>query len=226
MRKPSGRQRKALAFWLKNIKSNTFVIKGSRFPDEYSRKFLSKEDLLVRLKRGLYALKNRGARLEDIIFHIYWQIVSVFLADYEPWAIEKESALKLHLGDESLPSALIVRSAKTINYGIEISPGLKIQVHPDHDFNGKTRQIFKLDQTRLYVDVPERVLFTIKNRQSAKLKAFIKAFRFNRTLLEALYENNPKPVVAKTLIHLSAKLNPRLSETLKDIVGKFTVYRT
>jgi hypothetical protein len=226
MKKLTGKQRKSLAFWAGKIKAKACVINGASLPDKYSRKFLIKEGLLVRVKSGLYILKKRENSLKDLIFRTYWQIISTLMGHYKPWAIEKTSALKLYLGDESIPSLLVARTAKKINYCLEIFPGLKIQIHHDNQFNEKTRQLLELGQAQLFLDMPERVLFTTKNRGSANFKAFIKAFKFNRVLLEALYENNPKPIVAKALVNVSASINPQLAGDLKNIIKKYTIYRT
>ncbi|MDI6731697.1 MAG: hypothetical protein QME05_03870 [Candidatus Margulisbacteria bacterium] len=225
MRKLTKLQKRAMAFWLKRTKAGNYVIKGNEFPDEYVRKALRNEDLLAEIKKGLYIIKNRGDSLEDMIYHAYWPIVSVLLREYAPWAIEKEAALRLHLGDESIPSKLVIRSAKKINYGFEIFKGLTIQIHPDKYFNLKTRQALILGKNKLYIDVPERVLFTVKNRKSASLRAFIKSYNYNRRMLEALYADNPKPIVAKELIQIASPLNHALAVLLKSIVHKFTIYR-
>lgn len=218
--------KRALDFWKSKIKEKDFVVYGSDFPDEYVRKILQKEDLLFRVKKGLYLLKNKGNEAEDAVYRLYWFIVEKILKVYAPWSIEKETAMALYLGNESVPQKLMVRIPRKIKHHFLLPSGLKIQIRPDPTFNEKTSQSLDVGRAKIYLDVPERVLFSVKKRTGLDFRAFIKSMKFDRRMLEVLYSSNPKPIIVKDLIGLANKCERAdLSSVLKDILRKYSIYR-
>jgi len=218
--------KRALNFWQSKIKENDFVIYGSDFPDEYVRKILQREGLAFPVKKGLYLLKNKGNEAEDVIYRLYWPTVEKLLKVYEPWSIEKASALALYLGDESIPQKLFVRTERKVKYCLSLPSGLKVLIRPDPAFHEKTRQRIEIGKAKIYLDVPEKILFSIKKRMGIAFIAFIKSIKFDRRMLEVLYSANPKPIVAKELIEAASRYGRvDLSSVLKDLLRKYTIYR-
>lgn len=226
MQKVSKMTKRAYHFWRRRIKSKNFVVFGADFPDEYVRKVLQKEDLVFQVKKGLYLLKNKGEDPENLIYRLYWQIVEKLLGPYEPWSIEKESAVALYLGEESIPQRLLVRTQRKVKYLIDFPFAIQIQIRPDTTFHEKTRRKIKIDGIELFVDIPERVLMNIKKRKGPNFIAFIQSMKFDRRMLEVLYSAAPKPVVIKELIKIANKCKKTdIAQMLKDILKKYTVYR-
>lgn len=140
-----------------------------------------------------------------------------------PWPIEKESALNLYLSNESIPSVLKVRTYRNIKYSLSIPYSLKIQIRPNATFHEKTRQYFEIWKTRLFLDIPEKVLFSIQNRNGINFMAFIRGIKFDKRTLEILYSSNPKPIVAKELNNLAKKCKRNdLAITLEGLVLTLT----
>ncbi len=226
MRNISGPQKEAYKFWKTKIKNRSFIVEGSEFPDEYVRRILLREDLAFRIKKGLYLLKDKGADPQDLIYRTYWEILGILLKRYEPYSIEKTSALSLYLGNESIPLTLCVHTLKNVKYSLSLSFGLKIQIRPDIDFHKKIRRDFIIGKTKLFVDVPEKVLLSIRKKNNADFIAFLKGTKFDRRMLEVLYSARPKPIIVKDLIKNAKRHNIKeLSEILKTILKEYTIYR-
>jgi len=216
----------AFAFWKRKVGNKNLIIRGKDFPNEYARRTLLREDLAFPIRKDLYFLKNKGEEAENLVYQFYWPITENLLKIYEPWSIEKESALALHLGDESIPRRLLVRTSKKTKYLIVLPFGLEIQIRPDISFQEKTRQSLAIGNTKVYLDIPEKILFSARKRRGTSFVAFIRGMKFNRRFLEILYSENPKPIVVKELMRIAEKLGRSdLSSALKKIFKEYTIYR-
>ena len=226
MRKISKPQKEACKFWKTKIKNMSFIVEGQDFPDEYVRKILLREDLAFRIRRGLYLLKDKGTDPQGLVYRFYWEIVECLLKKYEPCSIEKKSALSLYLGDESIPWVLYVHTSRNVKYSLSLSSGLKIQIRPDSDFHKKIRQCITIGKVKLFIDVPEKVLLSIRVGEDTDFLAFLKGTKFDKRMLEILYSARPRPVVVKRLIK-NAELHDRkdISKILKTIFKEYTIYR-
>ncbi len=217
---------KAHIFWQKHADEGKIVLTKEDFPNEYIRRFLIKKSFLYRLRRNLYILKNPLDSLEDIIYKNYWQIAATVLKRYYPWSIEKENALSLWAGSQSIPNLLKVRTAKIIKNKIKLPFHINISVRPDKMFKKETSGEIKINNSRIFLDLPEKIIFEAKNLEDPNLKALIKGHKFNKLLLEALYSKKPKPIVAKRLIKLAKELGQNdLQEALEKIAKEYTYYR-
>jgi len=226
MRKISKPQKEACKFWKTKIKNRSFIVKGRDFPDEYVRKILLREDLAFRIKRGFYLLKDKGSDPQELVYMSYWEIVESLLKKYEPYSIEKKSALSLYLGDESIPLVLYVHTSRNVKYTLSLSSGLKIQIRPDPDFHKKIRQDIKIGKVKLFLDVPEKVLLSLNSEKDTDFLAFLKGTKFDKRILEILYSARPKPVIVKRLIKNAELHNIKdLSKMLKTILKEYTIYR-
>lgn len=227
MRKISKMVQGAYEFWKDRIEAKDLIARGQEFPNEYIRKILQREEMIFTIKKGLYLLKNKGEDAENIFYQLYWQIVGKIVEIYEPYSIERESALCLHLGDESIPCKLLVRTSRNVKYPIALPFNLQVQIRPDPFFHEKTRQSLEIGKSKIFLDVPERVLLTIRKRSGIRFKAFIKGVKFNRQVLEILYYSNPKPIIVKELTEIADKAGRSdLSLNLRDILKKYTIYRS
>jgi len=226
MPKISRLRQKAFDFWQQQVKQGNFVISSKDFPDEYCRRFLLRQDLLFQLKSGLYLLKNKGQAEAGLVYQNYWQIIKLVLANYEPWSIEKKSALNSYLGDESIPHKLMVRTKRNVKYAVNLPFGNYYMIRPDTNLNEKTRQAWRLKESLVYLDIPERVLLTVRQRNQAGFMAFLKATKFDSRFLDVLYSKQPKPVAVKEIVGLAKKVGRLdLANDLAAIYQRYTVYR-
>lgn len=218
--------KKAHALWQKYIKEKKIVLTKTDLPNEYVKKILLKKGYLYRLRRNLYILKDPFDNLEDLIYRNYWKIVETVLGRYCPWSIEKESALALWAGDQSIPSLLKVRTIKNVKNKIKLPFNINISIRPDKEFRKETSAEIKINALPLFLDLPEKIVFEIKNLKAPNLKALIKGHKFNKLLLDTLYSTKPKPIVAKRLVKMAQELGQTdLKEALEKIVKEYTYYR-
>lgn len=227
MRNISKIVQRAYDFWKKRLKKNEMIVSSHDIPDEYVRKVLIREDMLFKIKQGLYLLKNKGNDPEDLTYQLYWQIAGRILSQYEPYSIEKDSALSLHIGNETIPETLLVRTSKNVKYSLTLPFDLHIHIRPDPEFHKKTCQPLIIGNAQVFIDIPESVLFTLKKRGDLNFAAFIKGVNFNNKVLEVLYYSKPRPIMAKRLIEIAGKCGREdIATILKEIVKKYTVYRS
>lgn len=226
MRKISKTARKAYSFWKDQVKKKEYIVEGKDFPDEYVRKLLQQEDLVFTIKRGLYLLKNKGRGAETLFYQLYWSAVVNLVKVYEPWSIEKETALGLYLGDESVPQTLKVRTARNVKHVLVLPFGLRIHVRPDPSFKEKTCRKMEVGAAQINLDIPEKVLLGLGKRKGIKFMSFIKSVKFNRRFLEVLYAASPKPVRVRELIKIANRVGRNiLSRHLNEILKEYTIYR-
>jgi len=92
--------------------------------------------------------------------------------------------------------------------------------------NEKTRQAWRLKESLVYLDIPERVLLTVRQRNQAGFMAFLKATKFDSRFLDVLYSKQPKPVAVKEIVGLAKKVGRLdLANDLAAIYQRYTVYR-
>jgi hypothetical protein len=131
------------------------------------------------------------------------------------------------LGVESIPQKLSVRTLRKVKYFFSLPFGLSIQIRPDPLFHEKTRQRIEIGRAKIFVDVPEKVLFSIRERKGINFNTFLRGVDLNKRMLEVLYWEKPKSIVIKELIRNADKVGRHaLSLWLKEIFKKYTIYRT
>ena len=226
MRKISKAAKKAYSFWKDKAGEKEYIVSGRDFPDEYARKLLQQEDLVFTIKRGLYLLKNKGDAPGTFFYPFYWPAVAKLMEAYQPWSIEKEIALNIYLGDESIPQALKIRTGRNVKHILGLPFGLKIYIRPDPAFEEKTRRQIKISDAKLYIDLPEKVLLGLRRRKGINFISFIKGMKFDRRFMEILYAENPKPVRVKELAKIAKRIGRAdLAAQLGEILKEYTIYR-
>lgn len=202
------------------------LIHSQDFPSEFTYKILKRDDKIFKIKNGLYLLKDCLEDATTLFYRHYWSIVVIILKKYELYSLERESALRLYLDDESIPQTLFVRTKKNVGHTIPLPFNTKIMIRPDHAFHVNTRVQRNIGGTPLFLDVPERVLLHSKIRSGVLFNAFVRGLVFNKPRLEMLYYANPKPITVKRII-LAAHIlgNEDLAKQLKEIQRKHTIYR-
>ncbi|MFH1358018.1 MAG: hypothetical protein ABII18_12905 [bacterium] len=226
MRNISKLHKSSMAFWSSCLQDKKRIIRGKDFPNEYVYKTLLKENLIFKIKKGLYLLKTKSEEKQSLFFRHYWFLIQTILESYEPCSLEKSSALDLYLGNESIPENLFVRTSKNVNYKIQLPFDSKIIIRPDPNYHNNTKTPFLIDDVELSLDLPEYVLLNIKQRTGIKFNAFVKGMNFNKQYLDILYYANPKPIIVKQLINKANELgNEKLGRDLKTILKKHTIYR-
>ena len=93
------------------------------------RRELQRSGALVRLPGGVYFLCRPGDDENEVIHALYWPIIERLLERYAPAVIERDSAVRLYLGDASIPETIRIRQGKNARTMSEqLAPGLRVKV--------------------------------------------------------------------------------------------------
>jgi len=225
MPKVSGLEEKALSFWAERVKENQIVVTSKEIPGEYLKKILVAKRLAFPLRKGLYLLKKPEHDPKEQVYFNYWIIAKKILEKYVHWSIRGEAALNLYLGSQKIPEILQVRCSRKIKVKIKLPFGLKILVINDRDFNPNTVGRIKIMDQELNIDIPEFLLFEYK-RVDRNFLNFVKAQAFDYRIVEVLYQEKARPVVAKRLIGILGKAGRGdLAQKIQSVIEEYTGYR-
>ena len=224
MPKTSELAKKSIDWWLKMAKKERMAVFSSEFPNAYQRRFLVKEGFAFSLKQGLWLLKKREEKPKEQFLIHYWQIVAKILAAYQRWAVKDKTAIKLLLGDQSVPEKLTTRISRKVIYTIKLPFGFKILVTYDPNFNLNVVKKLALPGTKIYVDIPEKLLLEYKKMDEDYIR-LVKSQSFDKRMLEILYQEKPSP---KALERLSQSLSKHrridVAKNLQDIAKRYAHY--
>jgi Fic family protein len=225
MPKVSGLEEKALSFWAERVKEKQVVVTSKEIPGEYLKKILVAKGLAFPLRRGLYLLKKPEHDPQEQIYYNYWIIAQKILEQYVHWSIRGEAALNLYLGSQKIPEILQVRSSRKVKVKIKLPFGLKMLIINDSDFNPNTVGRIKIMGQELYIDIPEFLLFEYK-KVDANFLNFVKTQAFDHRIVEVLYQEKARPVVAKRLVGILSRAGRGdLAQKIQGVIAEYTGYR-
>jgi hypothetical protein len=211
--------------WLSQVLSadRSPVLARPDHPERPILRELERSDYLIRLSGEVLVLKKPGDERAEVVRRAYWSIVEAILRNYEPSAIERDSAVRILVGEASPPGVLRIRNGKnSSNFEISLTEELKIAVAAGSVARGSLHEE-RLADASVLLDEPARILiglelrFLRENLQMVGL--WLKSLVLSRARVEAAYRENPRPVVLRRLAHLAEDAgNPRLAEMLTEVV--------
>ncbi len=195
----------------------------SEQPDRQLLKGLERADCLVRLPGEVVVLKRPGDHRAEVIRRTYWPIVNAILRNYEPSVIERDSAVRILVGDVSPPKVLRIRNGKNAsNFEIPLTEDLKILV-----VAGPVAEDARLEENlpdaSVFLDDPARILFSLELRFLREhlplVGLWLKSLVLPRAAVESAYRENSRPVVLRRLAHLAEDVgNTRLAAMLTEVI--------
>jgi len=211
--------------WLSELLSTDRppVLARSDQPDRAILRELERADCLIRLPGEVLVLKKPGDQKAEVIQRTYWSIVEAILRNYEPSVIERDSAVRILVGDTSPPPVLRIRNGKNAsNFEISLTDDLKIVVAAG-PVALASRHKENLADTSVLLDDPARILISLELRflreHLQMVGLWLKSLVLPRAAVEAAYRDNPRPVVLRRLAHLAEDAgNPRLAGMLTEVV--------
>ncbi|MFH1347257.1 MAG: Fic family protein [Candidatus Margulisiibacteriota bacterium] len=225
MPKVSRLEEKALSFWAERVKEHQVVVTSKEIPGEYLKKILVSKGLAFLLRKGLYLLKKPEHDPQEQVYLNYWKIIKKILEKYVHWSIRGEAALNLYLGSQKIPEILQVRSSREVKIKIKLPFGLEMLIINDRDFNPNTVGRLKIMGQELNIDIPEFLLFEYK-KVDANFLNFVKTQAFDYRIVEVLYQEKARPVVAKRLVGILDKAGRSdLAQKIQSVIEEYTGYR-
>lgn len=211
--------------WLKGIleADRAPVLAKSDLPDRRIIRELERAGCLVRLPGEVMVIKRPGDRDADVVRKAYWPIVAAIQKNYEPSVVERDSAVRILVGDASPPPILRVRNGRnSSNFEIPLVEDLKIVVAAGL-VNEDSVNAERIADATVFLDDPARILISLELRflreNLPMVGLWLKSLVIPREAIESAYQEHPRPVVLRRLAHLAEDAgNPRLAEILAEVV--------
>jgi len=215
----------ALQWWREHAEAENYVIGKDDFPAPAESAFLRSGGYVLEVAGGaVWILARPGVHvLPDAFYPNYWKIVRVLLEGYTPAAVDRVSAVRLHLEEATPPPVLTVRqAANSSKRTIELAPGFALSLRPgevDSDLTVERRPsgipIPVEDPAATLMGLPVEFL-----RDDPELVAlWLKSLAVSRPKLEAAYAQRPRPVVLKRLGGIAREVgNERLAEQIDEVL--------
>jgi Fic family protein len=191
-------------------------------PEETLRA-LEAADLILSLPATVVVLRSPGDDADGVIRTTIWSIVQKIAEHYAPAVVERDSAVRLHLGRTDPGPEIRIRQSGQTRWQKEVVPGIVIRVErgPVPASSEVT-----IGEATIPVDPPERVLLSLplnflRSDQGLKEVAlWLKSLTLSRPAVVEAYREDPRPVVLKRIADIAADIgNTRLADMLNDVIA-------
>lgn len=216
--------RKQALTWYKKIYQKR-IVKRSDFSNVYFIPYLLNHHLLYRLKRNMYLIKKAEEDPEEVFNLMYWKIVREQLKRYKPYSIRSTSAIRLHLGNQSIYPELFVYTKRRASHTVALGFGKRIIIRHDPYFDQELTNSISVSGIRLDVEKGEKIIFEKLEKNKDYIR-FLSTYPFDIRLLDLLYEERSQPVVLKNVINDFQNIGrDDIAVGLVQIIKKYTPYR-
>ena len=101
-------QRIGSRHWSKKIEQPVFA--RSDQPDGKVMRQLERAGAVIRLPGDVIVLRRPADNRDEVLRRVYWPIVEALLSNYSPAVIDRDSAVRILVGDETPPPLLRLRN--------------------------------------------------------------------------------------------------------------------
>lgn len=211
----------AVAWVAANATGGAPVFRRSEIPDQVLQA-LEQADLVISLPANVVIIKSPGDNTDDVIRATVWSVVQKIAENYSPAVVERDSAVRLHLGRTDPGPEIRIRHTGQTRWQKEIAPGIVIRIERGEVVSAAEAVI---GEATIPVDPAEQVLLSLplnflRSDQGLKeLSLWLKSLVLSRPAVLEAYRNDPRPVVLKRIADIAADAgNTRLAELLNDVV--------
>lgn len=184
---------------------------------------LERRGALIRLSGDVVVVKRPQDREDEVLRRVYWPIVEAILANYRPSVVERDSAVRILVGDETPPPVLRIRNGRNAsNFDIQLAEDLTIVV-ASGAVEAATTQVQKVVDASITMDDAAHVLLGLELRflrdNLTTVSIWLRSLVLSRASIEAAYRERPRPVVLRRLAHIAEDAgNQELAAVLADVV--------
>jgi hypothetical protein len=218
----------AYAWWEERASSGRYVGHRVELPSTRAVQVLHNDRRIVETPGGwgwvILGLDDPDG--EQALRQNYWQLVAVALDQYEPSEIFRASAVRLLVGDTTIPSTLFVRHAASgSKHRLEVAKRFKIVLIPDDVPSGSTEQErARVGDVELPVSCPARTLVSLTvgdvREHRDLVLSWLRSLVVAQPALEAAYGTNPRHVLMARMGHLARDLgNTRLADQIERLLS-------
>lgn len=233
----------AMRWWLSRVQQMTYVGPRNELPSGPAASVLRGRELIAETA-GRWAFAIRGPHIgaDTALRRNLWALVRVALDLYAPAALDRGSAIRLAVGDETAPSEIDVRhGANRSEHRLVLVDDHTIVLRPD-----AALQTFAGDASpRGHRDGPIEVITTVVGgappitlttlsaaqlltavrandlrQQLDPILVWLRTLAVGRDALERAYARDPHPVLLKRMADLARDVgNLRLASTIDEVVS-------
>lgn len=232
--------KEAVAWWEEHVSADKYVGPRVELPSAPAVRVLRDEQLITETPGGWawVALGRENPDAVQALRQNYWQLVEVALAEYQPAEIFRIAAVRLLVGDTTIPTMLHVRhGASGSNHRLEVTEGLEVRLVPDDGLEtdgARSIRRVSIGNSELPVSAPERTLISLTlsdiRDHPDLVYAWLRSLVVAQPALEAAYRSNPRHVLVARIGHLALDLgNKRLAGQIERVLAghhRYHVSRT
>ncbi len=222
-----GPRDQALAWWKEQIEREQYAGGAEDRPPAAAERYLIDNSLLALTPGGWgwVVLGPANPDADSALRQNYWRLVAEVLRAYAPAAIDRISAVRLHMGEASTPPLLhVTHGSSSSERKLEVVPGLTIYLRPAPPLAEPriTAEELEVDGVSLQVSPPARVLLSltvtdIRDHRDLVL-TWLQSLVVAQPELEQAYGRNPRPVLLERIGQLAGAVgNRRLAEQVRRI---------
>lgn len=183
---------------------------------------LRSRDLVLQVPGGVVALRNPNDDPADVLRTLVWPIVETLARKYAPAAVERDSAVRLHLGRTDPGAEIRLRQTGETRWKETLVPGVTLRVE-----RGDVDDVEQVavGEAMIPVDPAEVVLLGLpiqflRGEGLRDVALWLKSLVLSRPALVAAYRRNPRPVVLKRIEHIARDAgNEELADLLADVLA-------
>lgn len=216
----------AVRWWQDHARDERFVLPRRDLPEGPGRRVLLAGGYAVEVANGqAWILKTRGREADrGLCLRNYWGIVEAVLENYRPAVVERESAVRLYLGQATPPGRLRVRHASSESrYTFELCEGLEVRLAVG-DVSLDTATRMAVEGAEIPVDRPERTLLalplsTVRDHVD-DVAIWLQSLVVSRPALEEEWARTTRPVLLKRFAEMARDAgNERLARQLHEFLA-------
>ena len=186
-------------------------------------KALDRAAMVSRVPGGVVAIHSPTDDPEGVRKALFWPIVQRVAARYAPALVERDSAVRLYIGQTTPASEVRIRHAGLSRWRREVLPGVSIRLE-----HGPVEQLGYVDvgEAHVPVETPDRLLLTLplnflRDRERlGDLLIWLKSLVLSKQAITTAYRESPRPVVLKRIADLARDVgNDRLANLLDEAIA-------
>ncbi len=216
----------ALGWWQRQVETEHYVGGRDGLPSAAAERYLLGQKLLVEPAGGWGWVVTSPDQQDAALRQNYWRLVGLLQNIYPPAAVERVSAIRLHMGEASIPPVLhVIQASNSSERRLEIAPGLVVMLRSAKegagipavdtvDVGGVAVRV--VAQARLLTSLTVTDIRDHRDLVLTWLRSLVLAQRD----LDAVYEADPRPVLLARLGHLAQGVgNRRLAEQIAQVAS-------
>lgn len=182
---------------------------------------LQRNDLVISVPGGVAVVRSPGDDPDTVVSAVLWSIVQKLTEIYRPAVVERDSAVRLHIGRTDPGSEIRIRQTTATRWLKPLVGSISIRV--ERGTVSDSMQI-QVGEATIPVETPERLLLSLPvsilrdNMQDIAL--WLKSLVLVRPAVIEAYRDNPRPVVLKRIEDIARDVgNTALADLLADVIS-------